>query len=139
MSWSDRDYNQSAYRDGGPGGFLFNLFFGSAPLGTFFGIHVRIHATLLWFMGLTILFGMSRGQPWESRVISVGALFGIVLLHEFGHCFACRWVGGEANDILMWPLGGLAFAQPPRRPWPTFVTVAGGPAVNVIICVICGL
>lgn len=38
----------------------------------------------------------------------------------------------------MHPLGGLAMAHAPRRPWPTFVTVAGGPAVNVIICVVTG-
>jgi hypothetical protein len=26
-----------------------------------------------------------------------------------------------------------------RKPWPTFVTVASGPAVNVLICLLCGL
>jgi membrane-associated protease RseP (regulator of RpoE activity) len=35
-------------------------------------------------------------------------------------------------------LGGLASANPPHRPWATFVTVAGGPAVNVIICLFTG-
>ncbi len=44
-----------------------------------------------------------------DRVESMTALFAIVLMHEFGHCFAARWVGGEAEDILMSPLGG------PRR------------------------
>jgi len=39
----------------------------------------------------------------------------------------------------MTPLGGLAFAMARRRPWPTFVTVAGGPLVNVIICLICAV
>ena len=69
----------------------------------------------------------------------MGILFLIILLHEFGHCFAARSVGGEADEILMTPLGGLAMAMAPRRPWPTFVTVAGGPAVNVIICLLCGV
>ena len=32
----------------------------------------------------------------------------LVLVHELGHCFACRRVGGEADDVLMWMLGGLA-------------------------------
>jgi len=32
-----------------------------------------------------------------------------------------------------WMLGGLAVARAPRRPWPQFVTVAGGPLVNVVI------
>ena len=33
-------------------------------------------------------------------------------------------------------LGGLATCDPPRRPLPTFWTVAGGPLVNVVICAI---
>jgi hypothetical protein len=36
----------------------------------------------------------------------------------------------------MWPLGGLAYADAPNRPWPQFVTAAGGPLVNVAICLI---
>jgi Zn-dependent protease len=66
-------------------------------------------------------------------------LFVVILLHEFGHCFAARWTGGSADEIVMTPLGGLAMAMAVRRPWPTFVTVAGGPLVNVIICLFCGL
>jgi hypothetical protein len=27
-------------------------------------------------------------------------------------------------------------ASAPRRPWPTFVTIAGGPAVNIVICAV---
>ena len=65
-------------------------------------------------------------------------LFNSVLLHEFGHCFAARWVGGHADDILMWPLGGLAAVDPPRRPWPSFLTTAAGPAVNLFICILTG-
>ncbi len=37
-----------------------------------------------------------------------GLLFVSVLLHEFGHCFAARWVDGDATEIMIWPLGGLA-------------------------------
>ncbi len=111
---------------------------GSVPLFTAFGIRVRAHSSLVLFIGLVLLFGLGQGYTWQDRVFSMTALFGIVLLHEFGHCFSARWVGGEAEDILMHPLGGLAFAKPPHRPLPTFITVAGGPMVNVIICIICG-
>jgi Zn-dependent protease len=65
-------------------------------------------------------------------------LFVSVLLHEFGHIFGSRIMGGRGEDILMWPLGGLAFADPPRRPWPSLVTTACGPLVNVVICLITG-
>ena len=60
-------------------------------------------------------------------------LFGIILLHEFGHCLACRYWGGSADEILMWPLGGLAYCAPPQDPKAHFWTAAGGPLVNVMI------
>jgi Zn-dependent protease len=111
------------------------LFTGSVPLFTAFGIRVRMHASMVVLIAISLLIGaLSRGTYLANTVTFWCLLFGIVLLHEFGHCFAARWVGGEANDILLWPLGGLAFAEAPRRPWPQFVTVAGGPAVNLIIC-----
>jgi len=114
------------------------LLTGSLPLFTIFGIRVRAHASLVLTIALVLLLGLGPGFGWQDRVQSMSILFLIVLLHEFGHCFAARWVGGQADEIVMHPLGGLALAQAPRRPWPTFVTVAGGPAVNVVICLICG-
>lgn len=141
MSFSEREYERQEGGGRGALGGLGALFTGSIPLGTWFGIRVRVHASLLWFMGLTILLtpGALEGFGLVDALTSMGILFGIILLHEFGHCFAARSVGGSAEDILLWPLGGLAYANSPHRPWPTFVTVAGGPLVNVIICLITGV
>jgi stage IV sporulation protein FB len=137
MGWEDRPY----YRDRGPsyGNPLMWILTGSVPLFTAFGIRVRAHAILVISIVLMLLFGFGYpGFTLQDRVTAASILFLIVLLHEFGHCFTARWVGGEADEILMHPLGGLALTQPPRRPWPTFLTVAGGPAVNVVICAVCG-
>jgi stage IV sporulation protein FB len=136
MSWRDREYNQSKY-SGGTGNSLLWILTGSFPLFRVFGIRVRVHASLVLFIILTLLFGRINGYEMADRAISMAALFFIVLLHEFGHCFAARAVGGSAEEILMTPLGGLAMAHAPRNPWGTFVTVAGGPLVNVLICAIC--
>jgi len=38
-----------------------------------------------------------------------------VTLHE-SPCAACRQVGGQANQIVLWPLGGVAYVDPPPRP-----------------------
>ena len=51
---------------------------------------------------------------WIDAAIIIGLLFFSILVHEFGHCFAARSVGGEANEVLLWPLGGLAFADAER-------------------------
>src|SRR5438093_10746078 len=54
-------------------------------------------------------------------------------MHEFGHALACRQVGGIANRIVLWPLGGIAFVDPPRRPGAYLWSIAAGPLVNVIL------
>ena len=115
------------------------IFTGSVPLFTAFGIRVRMHASLLLLIVMSLATaGMRGGLGIANAMTGSVLLFTIVLLHEFGHCFAARRVGGDAHDILMWPLGGLAYADAPNRAWPQFVTAAGGPAVNVVICLFTG-
>ncbi|MHC5005207.1 MAG: M50 family metallopeptidase [Planctomycetota bacterium] len=137
MPYEDRDYFRGSDRDGaagfGGGSVLrrlleiLNLTF---PIGTYLGIRVRVHITFILVV-LIYMWSPPFDPLWTLRWTSL--LFLSVLLHEFGHALACRSVGGEATDILMWPLGGLAYCAPPRRPWPEFVTVACGPLVNVVI------
>lgn len=133
MGWQDRQYTRSTSYPGG-GNPLLWLLTGSVSLGTWFGIRVRVHASLIILVALTLMLDYSHGYHLANRVTSMGVLFGLVLLHEFGHCAAARMVGGEAREILMWPLGGLAMADAPRRPLPQFITVIGGPMVNVAVC-----
>src|SRR5262249_22769029 len=140
MGWQDRDYNQGGrigdMRFGNP---IANLLFGSFPLGTLFRIRIRIHATLILFFVFELLTsGGPNSYGFVRTLTSEVVLFTIILLHEFGHGFGARALKGDADEILLWPLGGLAYAQPPHRPWPTFFTVAAGPLVNVAICVVTG-
>lgn len=132
MGFDDRSYSRRP--SSGPWGVFQWLLYGSVPLFTVFGIRVRAHASLVIIAALIALFGLGQGYgALQYRVLFITVLFGVVLLHEFGHCFAARAVGGSAEDILMTPLGGLAMASAPRRPLPTFITVAGGPLVNVLL------
>lgn len=135
MGWQDRPYSKPT---GSSPNFtpLQNIFFGSLSLGEWFGIHVRIHASLILLIAFRVLF--SGGAGFMNALLTSAILFGVILLHEFGHCFAARAVGGDAREILLWPLGGLAFVEAPRRPWPSFFATAGGPLVNVAICLITG-
>ena len=103
-----------------------------------FGIDVRIHLVTVVFMLLFIVAEIANfsTRGWLSLwfgVITMGALFLIVLLHEFGHCFAARWVGGTADRIVMLPFGGLALVQPPDTWRANLITTIGGPAVNVLL------
>ncbi len=137
MAWQDRPYYRD--RSSSPTNPLMWLLTGSIPLFTAFGIRVRMHAALLIFIILTLAFSETHGGIGaKSAVTSMVILFFSVLLHEFGHCFGARWMGGEADEILMWPLGGLAMTHPPHRPWASFVSTALGPAVNLAICIATG-
>jgi Zn-dependent protease/ATP-dependent Clp protease adapter protein ClpS len=97
------------------------------------GIDVYLHWT--WFIVAMIVFqnpmGKYNSPIWN--VLEYISLFGIVLLHEFGHAFACRQVGGQADMIMLWPLGGVAFVNPPPRPGPVLWSIAAGPLVNVFL------
>jgi stage IV sporulation protein FB len=111
----------------------------SLPLGRIFGITVRVHILFLIFVLVMWLKKIHSDQGEATwMLVLMGLLFFSVLLHEFGHCFAARHVDGEANEVLLWPLGGLARCEVPHSPWAHFVTAAGGPLVNVALCVIAG-
>jgi stage IV sporulation protein FB len=136
MGWQDRGYNRRITGGSPSGNPILQLFLGSVPLGTWFGIRVRVHASLLWVMALQL---WAAGQiGWQSALASSVALFSIVLLHEFGHCIGARMVGGHAEEILLWPLGGLAMTDGTHTAWARFVTVACGPLVNLILGFIAG-
>src|SRR5205085_2637901 len=53
-------------------------------------------------------------------------------------CFAARSVDGDASEVLLWPLGGLAYCDLPHTPRAHLVTAVGGPGVNLLLCVIAG-
>jgi Zn-dependent protease len=106
---------------------------GSFPLFRIRGIQVYLHWTWLVVGYLEIVTRVNKYQSMTWNVIEYLALFGIVLLHEFGHALACRQVGGQADRIMLWPLGGVAFVQPPPRPGALLWSIAAGPLVNVVL------
>ncbi len=149
MTWRDR-IGDDADRMGRPGGdwqgirpSLDNPMTWSLPLARPFRISVRVHVVFIIYV--LIQLARSLASPAKGEIapldftltaLNLGCLFVIVLLHEFGHCFACRWIGGEADEILMWPLGGLAFCRPSQRWRAHLVTAMGGPTVNVVIFIV---
>ena len=106
---------------------------GSFRLFRFAGIDVFLH----WSWFLIAIYAISIRAPLYTSmiwpVLEYVSLFVIVLLHEFGHSLACRQVGGRADQIVLWPLGGVAYVSPPPRPGATLWSIAAGPLVNVIL------
>lgn len=106
---------------------------GTIRLFRFSGIDVFLHWS--WFL-VAIFEIQSRAGRYSSvtwNILEYLALFLIVTLHEFGHALACRQVGGTVNRIVLWPLGGVAYVDPPPRPGATLWSIAAGPLVNVAL------
>src|SRR6267142_1912805 len=109
------------------------IFKGAIRLFRLLGIDVYLH----WSWLLLLLYELqARRDNYQSQiwnVLELVTVFGIVLIHEFGHATACRSVGGVAKQILLWPFGGIAFVQPPMRPGAQLWTSVAGPLVNVVL------
>jgi Zn-dependent protease len=106
---------------------------GAIRLFRFSGIQVYLHFS--WFIVAAYQL-TQRLNNYRAPIFAVYeylALFAIVLLHEFGHALACRQTGGSADRIVLWPLGGIAFVNPPRRPGAVLWSIAAGPLVNVAL------
>lgn len=115
----------------------------SFRIGRIWGVNIRVHIVFVICAVLLIWSELPKADdplaPSVTRALLNGLgiyviLFAIVLLHEFGHCWGARHVGGSAREILLWPLGGLAYTNPPNNWRAHLVTTVAGPSVNVIIC-----
>src|SRR5262245_20112957 len=111
----------------------------SFPLPRLFSVAIRVHLLFpLVALGLVgrVAYLDPRPGLWIEATVLMLMLFASVLLHEFGHCFGARWVDGEANEVLIWPLGGLANLEVPHTPWANFVATVAGPVVNLVLCLV---
>src|SRR3954453_3134663 len=112
---------------------------GAIRLFRFAGIEVYLHFS--WFLVAAIYISgyIRRYESPIWGILEYLSIFVIVLLHEFGHALACRQVGGVADRIVLWPLGGIAFVNPPPRAGAYLWSIAAGPLVNVALIPIIGL
>lgn len=106
-----------------------DFFNAGVSVGRYFGITVRLHFTFF-------VFAYYRITAWSNFWMGVAYVLGLyicILLHEFGHALAARWCDGEAENILLWPLGGLAFVRPAFNPTAHLITTLAGPFVSLAL------
>ena len=101
--------------------------FWSLPLGSWFGVRVRMS---VFFPLLALALCYRLGTPVVGLSFAL-VLFISVVAHEFGHVLAARVTGGDGDEILLTPMGGLAFCYPAPTFQSKFWAIAGGPLVNV--------
>lgn len=106
-------------------------------IGRVAGIDLYVHATFLVLLGYVALTAYGHRRVWDDAargVLFILVFFGIVLLHELGHCLTARRFGIETQDITLLPIGGLArLSRMPDKPLQELLIALAGPLVNVLL------
>jgi len=110
---------------------------GSYKLGEFAGIGVYLHWSFFLVPVLIAFSTLSGGGGVVAAIEGVAfvlAIFGCVVLHEYGHAMMARRYGIETRDITLYPIGGVArLDRIPDKPVQELAVALAGPAVNVVI------
>ncbi len=122
--------------------------FRSIRLGRLWGIDVFVHSTFILFL---LFFGYQEWVDSQAKGLSnhdsfhaacnmvalICAIFGCVVLHEYGHALTARKFGIGTVDITLFPIGGVARLESiPERPRQELLVAIAGPAVNLVIVLI---
>src|SRR5690348_13544119 len=96
----------------------------SIKLGKLLGIDVYLHLTFLLLLAFLGFFYWRTTQNIGATLQGVAfiiALFGCVVLHEFGHALMARRYGIKTRDITLLPIGGIArLEKMPEQPMQEF-------------------
>ena len=111
----------------------------SYRLGQIAGTDVKLHITFLMLLAFIALVSYTRGGLGTAvaNTVMIVALFGCVLLHEFGHILMARRFGVRTPDVILLPIGGLArLERMPEEPRQELLIALAGPAVTLAIVVV---
>ncbi len=107
-----------------------------------FGIDLKVHFTFLFVVVLGALQGQAAAMAVHASpaagaalgALAILLLFLCVTLHELGHSVVALRFGLPVREIILLPIGGIAFmGRNPSKPMHELLIALAGPAVNVVI------
>lgn len=112
----------------------------SYKIGSVAGVEIKVHITFLLLFGWVAMSHLFVGNSLleaTTSLVFLLAVFGFVLLHEFGHSLAAKRFGIATRDITLLPIGGVArLERMPDIPRQELITAAAGPAVNLVLALV---
>ena len=101
-------------------------------------IPVKMHVTFLLLLGFEAWSWRSHGYMGMLFGIAITMLlFACVILHELGHALAAGVVRIPVREIMLLPIGGVAYlARRPRKPVHELLIAVAGPMVNIGIALL---
>ena len=121
------------------------MFGGSFQLGRIFGIRIGVDFSFFLVLFL-IIWSLSNyyedvapnSSPFVLAVVSALLFFLSILLHELGHAWVAIRNGIPILGIDLWMFGGVAkLGRDSESPGVEFRIAAAGPAVTLVIAVLC--
>ena len=107
---------------------------GSISLGQYNGLPVRLHISCL-LVGVFVFFFRTQadgGDPLGDTGFILLVWFACVLLHEAGHCFAVKRIGGTNEMLVLTPFGGLNFHSFPEQAGKDLWVAISGPLLSLV-------
>lgn len=111
--------------------------FRSIRLGSLLRTEIRLHWTWFLLLILWVDFTTMSEIIWDT--LTLISVFGIVLIHEFGHITAARRYGVDTPKVTLSLLGGAAHIgkdmdnlTPLQQIWVVFA----GPLTNIVLAII---
>jgi stage IV sporulation protein FB len=108
----------------------------SYTIGRIAGTAIKVHLTFLVLLAYLAFAGYQEGgsEGAMAAAVMLLALFGCVLLHEFGHILMARRFGVRTPDVILLPIGGVArLERIPSVPMQEFLIAIAGPIVTLAI------
>ena len=108
----------------------------SIPLGRVAGVPVRVHVSFVLILLMFAYLARAQGRSVLNELTFVVLVFACVVLHELGHALAARRFGVKTQDIVLYPIGGIARLDRIPDGKAELVIAAAGPLVNVVLALV---